>query len=114
LPTGAAIEPGSKAFLGTPFQPNSAVSATHEYVVLLRKPGQRRVSLQARGLSALQPWERERWLRPYWRDVAGVGSTAAHPAPFPEAVDRRHGLTPRNGLCSTRCRADRHPEPKPA
>ena len=80
---------GNRAFLGTPFQPNSAVSANHEYVVLLRKPGHRRVSMQARGLSVINPSERDRWLQPYWTDVAGVGAAAAHPAPFPEAIAYR-------------------------
>jgi site-specific DNA-methyltransferase (adenine-specific) len=80
---------GNRAFLGTPFQPNGAVSANHEYVISLRKPGHRRVSMEARGLSVIQPSERERWLQPYWTDVAGVGAAIDHPAPFPEIIAYR-------------------------
>jgi len=77
------------AFLGKPYRPNGVVNATREYVVMLRKPGYRRPSMQALGLSMLQPEEVDRWQRATWRDVPGVTANGDHPAPFPFEIAYR-------------------------
>ena len=79
----------SIAFQGRPYQPNGVISSRFEYIVLLRKPGYRRVSLPARGLSMLQPDEVATWQQGVWSDVAGVGAHDDHPAPLPETIAYR-------------------------
>lgn len=79
----------NSAFLGKPYQPNGIVNSTREYIVMFRKPGYRRPSMTATGLSMLQPDEVVKWQHPEWRDVPGVGTGGAHPAPFPEEIAYR-------------------------
>ena len=85
----AAHESGSgPGFLGKPYQPNAIVKNNIEYILCLRKPGDRLdPGHEVRALSVISADLYEQILEPIWR--LGGASSVDHPAPYPVELAER-------------------------
>jgi DNA modification methylase len=75
-------------YFGRPYEPNGVLKNDIEYILLFRKPRQRRApSLAARILSVIPEDRQREWFRQVWT-LPGA-RTDRHPAPFPLRLAER-------------------------
>lgn len=72
----------SSRFLGKPNLPNGVIKNDFETIVMLRKPGYRKPTMEMEVASRIENEDYFRWFLPIWPDIAGA-STREHPAPYP-------------------------------
>ena len=80
------VEGNGAGFYGKPYQPGAMVKNDIEYILFMRKSGERSAP---KGLSMLTRQEMKNWLRTFWTDVRGASTRDGHPAPFPVELAER-------------------------
>jgi DNA modification methylase len=80
----------SSWYLGKPNLPNGIVKNDVETIVMMRKPGYRKPTMEMELNSRIETEEYRRLFAPVWEDIRGEqGRRYKHPAPYPEALASR-------------------------
>lgn len=80
----------SSWYLGKPNLPNGIVKNDVETIVMLRKPGYRKPTLEMEAASRIETEEYRQLFAPVWADIRGEQSRRyKHPAPYPEELASR-------------------------